>query len=96
MRWWQSESASRAVGYMVDEGVGEGQTAGQDMTVMVTSRENRGGWHPTHTVPCIPEALLPSPGDLGYSVLLPPGALPPLEADLSLSWHKASGWSWEP
>ena len=96
MRWWQSESASRAVGYMVDEGVGEGQTAGQegvgegqtagqDMTVMVTSRENRGGWHPTHTVPCIPEALLPSPGDLGYSVLLPPGALPPHEADLSLS-----------
>ena len=85
MRWWQSESASRAVGYMVDEGVGEGQNAGQDMTVMVTSRENRGGWHPTHTVPCIPEALLPSPGDLGYSVLLPPGALPPHEADLSLS-----------
>ena len=32
MRWWQSESASRAVGYMVDEGVGEGQTAGQEGT----------------------------------------------------------------
>ena len=29
MRWWQSESASRAVGYMVDEGVGEGQTGPQ-------------------------------------------------------------------
>ena len=52
MKWQQSESVSGGVGYMVGWVVGDGETPGQDLAVVVIIREDaRGGWHLTPIVP---------------------------------------------